>query len=242
MTDCSWRVGVVVPAHDEEESIGACVTSVLRALESAAQEPWIVVVADACSDATEARAWAALRGVGEVVRCSAHAVGVARGRGTERLLERLGPHPRWQWLLNTDADTTVPLDWVRTQLEYASEGAVAVAGVVSVHSFEGHGPGAEAAFRETYALHPDGTHPHVHGANLGVRGDVYRAVGGWSELSLAEDHCIWNRIQSGGWHAVSTTRSVVTTSGRTFGRAPGGFADTLRRVCAEREYIDRSVA
>ncbi len=235
MTGQPWRVGVVVPAHDEEDSIGPCVTSVLRALESAAQEPWIVVVADACSDATEERAWAALRGVGEVVRSSAQSVGVSRGRGTERLLGRLGPDHRWQWLLNTDADTTVPLDWVSTQLEFASDGALAVAGVVTVRSFEEHGPGAAATFRETYELRPDGTHPHVHGANLGMRADVYRAVGGWSELGLAEDHCIWNRIQSGGWRAVSSTRSVVTTSGRAFGRAPGGFADTLRRVCAERE-------
>jgi hypothetical protein len=37
----------------------------------------------------------------------------------------------------------------------------------------------------------DGTHPHVHGANLGIRADAYSDAGGWNDLTVAEDHCLW---------------------------------------------------
>jgi cellulose synthase/poly-beta-1,6-N-acetylglucosamine synthase-like glycosyltransferase len=81
----------------------------------------------------------------------------------------------------------------------------------------------------------DVTHPHVHGANLGIRADAYLDAGGWSDLALAEDHCLWGRVRACGWRVASSVACVVTTSGRLNGRAQGGFADTLRKmvlVCA----------
>ena len=47
-----------------------------------------------------------------------------------------------------------------------------------------------------YIARPDGTHAHVHGANLGIRADAYLDVGGWSDASLAEDHCLWNQCHA----------------------------------------------
>jgi hypothetical protein len=69
----------------------------------------------------------------------------------------------------------------------------------------------------------------VHGANLGVRADAYADAGGWSDLTVAEDHCLWSRVRARGWRTIASVGSVVLTSGRLHGRARGGFADTLRR-------------
>ena len=37
-------------------------------------------------------------------------------------------------------------------------------------------------------VHRNGTHGHVHGANMGFRGDAYLAAGGWYPLASGEDH------------------------------------------------------
>ncbi len=64
---------------------------------------------------------------------------------------------------------------------------------------------------------------------MGVRADAYLDVGGWSDLKVSEDHCLWGRLRRRGWRLQSPTASVVLTSGRLQGRAQGGFADTLLR-------------
>jgi cellulose synthase/poly-beta-1,6-N-acetylglucosamine synthase-like glycosyltransferase len=69
----------------------------------------------------------------------------------------------------------------------------------------------------------------VHGANLGIRADAYSDAGGWNDLTVAEDHCLWSRVRNRGWLTIACVSSVVFTSGRLYGRAMDGFADTLRR-------------
>jgi cellulose synthase/poly-beta-1,6-N-acetylglucosamine synthase-like glycosyltransferase len=127
---------------------------------------------------------------------------------------------------NTDADTYVNEDWIAVQLGFADEGVTAVAGIV--HLEPGGPAAAHEVYRTTYLLTAEGTHTHVHGANLSVRADAYKDVGGWSNLALAEDHCLWTRLRGRGWRVSSPVSSVVTTSSRLKGRAQGGFADTLR--------------
>lgn len=226
----AWAVGVVVPAHDEERLVGRCVETVRRSVDAAGvDEAWIVVVADACTDRTARVARRALGPRGEVVPCAARSVGAARRLGARRVLRRLASRPGSRlWLMNTDADTRVPRDWVATHLRLADAGSTAVAGIVEVDSFAEHGDRVARAFAAAYAVGPDGRHPHVHGANLGVRADVYRAVGGWCGAALAEDHRLWARLRRHGARIASSAASRVLTSGRRIGRAPGGFADALR--------------
>jgi len=102
-----------------------------------------------------------------------------------------------------------------------------VACTVAVASFAGHPPHVATAYAQRYVVHPDGTHPHVHGANLGVRADAYLAVGGWADLATAEDHDLWRRLGAAGAALVTTIEAPVTTSGRGDGRAPSGFAALL---------------
>lgn len=232
-----WAVGVVVPARDEAVRIEACVRTIRRSLALAPDVvAHIVVVADACGDDTAAAAGRALGAAGEVVATPLGNVGAARRLGTARVLRRLARRngapldPRRTWLLTTDADTVVPEGWVEAHLRLADAGAAAVAGIVRLLDPSGDGEATATvreAFERGYALHPDGTHPHVHGANLGVRADAYRAVGGWTGLSTAEDHALWDRLRTAGWPTVSAIDPWVATSARLVGRAPSGFAGHL---------------
>ncbi len=113
------------------------------------------------------------------------------------------------------------------QLELARSGAGAVAGIVDVDSFAEHQAIVRERFRSSYLLHDDGTHPHVHGANLGVRADAYLNVGGWSYAATAEDHDLWKRLTLAGYPTLSDSKLKVLTSGRKIGRAPMGFAAAL---------------
>src|ERR1035438_132616 len=82
-------------------------------------------------------------------------------------------------------------------------------------------------FRLTYLIHSDGTHPHVHGANIGIRADAYLESGGWRHLMTAEDHDLWQRLHRGNHRRRSDASLRVVTSGRRIGRAPHGFANAL---------------
>jgi hypothetical protein len=114
------------------------------------------------------------------------------------------------------------------QLALAATGINALAGIVSVDSFEEHAPDVPAKFKSSYLIEPGGTHPHVHGANLGVRTDLYIRAGGWRPLDTAEDHDLWKRLSAlDTVRRLSTSLLTVQTSGRRVGRAPRGFAGAL---------------
>jgi glycosyltransferase involved in cell wall biosynthesis len=232
-----WSVGVVIPAQNEEATIEVCIRSVLRSLAKAGvQNRWIVVVADHCTDGTVERASLALGSVGEVTEVRFRSAGAARREGVDRVLKHwMHLDPSQIWLANTDADTQVSADWIAVQLGFADEGVTAVAGIV--HLEAGGSAAAHEVYRNTYLMSADGTHSHVHGANFSVRADAYEDVGGWSDLALAEEHCLWARLRGKGWRVSSPVSSVVTTSSRLEGRAKGGFADTLRAQ-VEAQYAD----
>lgn len=228
----TWAVGVVIPARDEEDSIVACLDSILAALDTCpdVHESWVVVVADCCGDRTAGLARERLDGRGKVIDCSAASPGSARSRGAAEVLAHFAGHsPTQVWIANTDADSSVSPDWISQQLRLAEQGLCGVAGIVRVSSVEGQDAAVMHEVLADYTINLNGTHPHVHGANLGIRADAYIDVGGWSDLTVAEDHCLWRRVRAHGWPTIAAVSSVVFTSGRLHGRAIGGFADTLRR-------------
>ena len=124
----------------------------------------------------------------------------------------------------------VPDDWLLHHLAAASRGTRAVAGIVEINRFDGLPPIAPRVFAESYTdlLPPDGDHPHVHAANLGVRLDAYDDAGGWGCLARSEDRDLWIRLQHVGARVESPRDLRVVTSGRAMGRVPGGFAQCLR--------------
>ncbi len=229
MNRLPWHICVLIPARNEEELLPRCLHSVLaaRCLLSGIASVDIVVAVDSSTDRTWNIAQQMVQGDGMVVRTQAGAVGSARALAAEVALQRYrGPRKRC-WLANTDADCSVPATWLSEQLALAAENVEAVAGTVDVDTFEGHAAFVQQRFRETYLIRPDGSHPHVHGANLGVRADVYLRAGGWNKLPTAEDHDLWNRLSAMGIRQASVSQIRVITSGRRIGRAPHGFADAL---------------
>ena len=232
--EARWSVGVVVPARNEAETIGVSIASVRAALASChLLGSWIVVACDSCTDGTASIARDALGHSGEVIECQFGSAGAARRRGVDALSTRFNNIPRERlWIANTDADTIVPSDWIARQLPFADKGWAAIAGIVRVDLIDGRAGSIVDRVFADYAVECDGSHSHVHGANLGVRADAYISVGAWRNVALAEDHCLWSRLKAAQWPTLSTADLVVTTSGRLTGRAAGGFADTLRAKLA----------
>jgi glycosyltransferase involved in cell wall biosynthesis len=224
-----WHICVLIPARNEEELLPRCLHSVLDACSKLPpQITWDIVVAvDASTDGTLEIAEEILSGNGEVVATEVGIVGCARAAAAERALSRHAGMLSQFWLAHTDADCIVPEDWLVKQLLLAEDGMEAVAGIISVDTFCEHESEVEERFHISYLIAPDGRHSHVHGANLGIRADVYRRSGGWANLATAEDHDLWNRIGIAGCVRASTAALRVTTSGRRIGRAPHGFAEAL---------------
>jgi glycosyltransferase involved in cell wall biosynthesis len=232
MTIGPFHFSVLIPARDEEELLPRCLRSVFIAREALLQTNSlvtcdIVVAVDRSVDRTLSIAQRMLRGSGRVIRSRAGVVGLARAAAARMALEHAPQAAACTWLANTDADCVVPENWLLAQLALARTGIEAVAGVVDVDSFAEHDPLVAQRFRTTYLLHADGTHPHVHGANLGVRADAYLRAGGWADLATAEDHDLWHRLALAGAQLRSCSGLRVLTSGRRMGRAPLGFAAAL---------------
>lgn len=229
MNSKRWHIAVLIPAHNEEALLPRCLHSVERARRAVAHEVTtdLVVVVDQSTDRTEQIA-TELVGMHGVVACTMDGVvGAARALAARLALARYPGAPEHCWLANTDADCVVPEDWLTLQLSLAQRGHAAIAGIVDVDNYEEHRPTVQDMFRLTYLLHADGTHPHVHGANLGVRADAYLRAGGWAPQATAEDHDLWQRLQHAGERRLSDVRLKVLTSGRRVGRAPMGFAAAL---------------
>jgi glycosyltransferase involved in cell wall biosynthesis len=223
-------VGVVIPAHDEEDLLPSCLAAVRLAAAPLHGLPvHVVVVADACSDQTAAVARA---GGAAVLHIGARNVGAARAAGVAEVLRRTGPlDPASVWLATTDADTLVPACWLTRQLRYAEGGWDAVVGTITVTDWQQYPGEVPPRFQQLYAT-AGPTHPHVHGANLGFSAAAYLAAGGFGPARTAEDHALVNALAAAGRRVLRTTTVSVVTSARRRARAPHGFSHLLTTLSA----------
>ncbi len=231
-------LGVVVPAHDEQDLLGGCLDALARAARWVSDRAVVrtLVVLDACRDRTAEVARA--HGV-ETVAVADRCVGRARDAGCQVLVDGAGARPGW--LATTDADSRVPPDWLLAQLEAWARPADARVGAVYVEDWSEQAPGARRWFADVYDTAGD-PHPHVHGANLGVRAAAYRACGGFRGLATGEDVALVDALDAGGFTVHRTRRSPVMTSARRLARAADGFAGRLTELGArDRNAADRDV-
>lgn len=219
-------VGVVVPAHNEQDLLPACLASLRRAAAHPALQHvavHVVTVLDACSDDSGDHA----PGFLEV---QARNVGMARAAGFAEVLRREAGRPLDElWLATTDADSTVPGDWLAEQIRLGTSGVDVVAGTVEVTDWSEQPDAVRHLFSRSYGT-PGGGHTHVHGANLGLSAAAYREAGGVPPLALAEDQALVDVLRSRARRMVATGRIPVVTSARRESRTVGGFADHLRAL------------
>ena len=113
-------VAVVVPAHDEEADIAACLAGLVEsrkeALLTLPREVRIrlCVVLDSCRDSTPdvVRRFGAC----EQIAVSCRNVGAARAAGVRHVMTGLAAPLGQIWVASTDADSVVPVDWISGML------------------------------------------------------------------------------------------------------------------------------
>jgi glycosyltransferase involved in cell wall biosynthesis len=219
------RVGVVIPAHNEERLLPGCLIALQRAARHAAVPVAILVVLDDCSDGSRH----ICRQVGvDSLAVNARNVGIARAAGFQALIGH-EVDPATLWLASTDADTRVEPTWLCRQLDLARDGADVVLGVVRLDART-----ASSELRQAFdldyqkQLFHDGSHNHVHGANLGLRASVYRQAGGFPPAPNHEDVGLIRRLsRTPGVIIERTQQVIVATSARLDGHCRHGFAATL---------------
>jgi glycosyltransferase involved in cell wall biosynthesis len=230
------QVAVVIPVHNEEQHLDRALAGVRAAADLLQRrQPGtgvrILVVLDSCTDnssALVARFAVADRRF-TVLEVSYRCVGESRRAGIRALRgdgssgDQYGPASRL-WLANTDADSCVPANWLLRQVMLADAGADAVLGTVEP---DPHGMDPEL-LRRWHAKHSfEEDHPHVYGANFGVRASAYFLAGGFPGQRSHEDRTLVERLRRRGFSVTSTDSIRVLTSGRTQARAPQGFGAYL---------------
>lgn len=220
-------IGVVIPAHNEQALIAACVQSVRTAAACAqlmGEEVQTVVVLDHCHDLTGELA---RRHGARTLPINAQNVGMARAAGADLLISQGA-----RWLAFTDADSEVSPQWLSAQLALRCD---AVCGTVSVSEWAGYGERMRRHFDATYTDADD--HRHIHGANLGVSTAAYLRAGGFQPLRSSEDVALVARLTDVGASIAWSAAPRVTTSARQTFRAPGGFGATLAAIEAQSSWV-----
>lgn len=221
------HIAVVLPARNEAKRLPAALSALGRASDCfASKGTGVTVSLTVALDRTTDNSKEVLtryRGV-QVVTLEAGLVGAARNAGIAAASSQSSVVPEQLWIANTDADSEVPIHWLQRQFELATAGAHMVVGTVQPGSAEVQ----EDLMQRWFDCHDlSENHPHIHGANLGLRADVFALLGGFKPLGLHEDRDIVNRARALGYKVISTDTCRVETSGRIKGKVNGGFADFL---------------
>ena len=231
---------VVIPARDEAHTIAACLTALAhQTIGTAAFET--ILVADACTDETEAVAREAAQRLGldlTVLHGPGAGSGPARRMGMDAAADRLETLGHGGGLIaTTDADSTTAEDWLARQLAHLAQGAAVVAGLIELYPDElVRLPGAVRRRRERDARRrladvighdPGAEHHHFAGASLGVTAQTYRRVGGLDGCAALEDRAFGVKLARHGIPVVRPADVRVRTSARTDGRARRGLSVDL---------------
>jgi len=250
---------IAIPVRNEERLIGACLTAI--GWQEAAPHPHVVLLLNNTTDRTARVAREAAACLPLTLTILEHSfplaeqtAGHARRRAMQQAASRAQPGGV---LLCTDADGRVEPDWLAANLFHIRHGADSVAGRVVLDAADAAAiPAAlhEADAREVaYAtvldeiaclIDPDPADPwprHTEhsGASICVTVEAYQHCGGIPAVSLGEDRAFFAALRGIDARIRHAPDVVVTVSGRVFGRARGGMADTIRRrMTAPDPFID----
>jgi hypothetical protein len=262
-------LAVAIPAHNEVERIVRCVDA-LNAQQDTSGTPLakdlmrVVVLANSCTDGTYAALverldrWQVAITVIDIhlprALCNA---GSARYLANHAALDLL---PADDGLLfMTDADSCAPPHWISTYAQMLQSGYDAVIGSVDFHPDDCSEIPPPLQHRcvleDRYASlldelesridplrhDPWPRHFSASGANIALRVDALQRIGDFPRIALGEDKALARALVARDCRVRHDCQTRVHTSGRLFGRAAGGMADTLRHrfkvpgsVCDER--------
>lgn len=219
---------IVIPVNDEAELLPDCIAALRVAIgECLRRRPGAAVTVRFALDRCVDESAEIIRAAGlAAVTSELPGVGAARAAGVNSALETMRSAAAERTLIaSTDADSVVPRNWLTHMADLADEGSDIVVGPVRPRPDD-----LDDERRSAWeATHRDGqARGHVHGANLGIRGSVYLAVGGFAPMLEHEDVDLVSRASAAGARTRATDATCVITSGRLEGRTAGGYAGYLR--------------
>lgn len=231
-------IAICVPVRDEAAALPHLFEAVEALVLPAGGTLTLCLLLDGCRD-DSARVAERYR---SVARPRVHLAEVDRGMPNAGLARRraMAMAGGADIILTTDADSRPAPDWVEAMLAGLARADVVAGRVVR----EG---GVASLLQDRVERYYDAlfalrrmldpvcweapvTHHHASGANLGVRGCVYRTLGGFMPLASGEDARFVDDAGRGGWRVRRDAGAVVRTSARRDGRAEGGLAHMLRAL------------
>jgi glucosyl-3-phosphoglycerate synthase len=242
------RAVVVVPARDEAERIGPCLTALARQRGVPVESYEAIVVLDGCTDGTGSQVEGIARRMPQLrlrvlTLATPRGVGAARRLGMDLACERLLALGREDGLIaSTDADSVVDRDWLASQLELVDAGAQAIGGLILLDGEEARALDPQALavrsravggrMRRVRATSAAGRieHHQFSGASLALTAGTYRRCGGLPVRPALEDEALERALVAQGVAIHRSRRVRVRTSARTDGRAPRGLASDLARA------------
>lgn len=207
------KVAVVIPAHNEEATLSACLNAL--ATQKTQYEYTVIVVDNASTDGTSA---VALSQQGRLRLRVIHEN--SKGRGAAR--RRGFAEAKTEVVLSTDADSIVPSDWIESLVGALASHPKAVAVTGSSYITDGTWftnwtmrVGMPLSLR-LYRLLVG--HYMLTGANFAIRRQAYEAAGGFDTArDMLDDVDLSFRVSRVG-AIVYLSRPRVKTEGDIFGR------------------------
>ena len=210
------KIGIVIPAHNEEEYLNACLQAVQNAIIQLNHVVIdVVVVLDNCSD--QSLSIVKDNHMNWLV-CNYGCVGQARDLGIRHLIAQGAT-----WIACTDADSCVDLDWLKCQMYHLPTDAIC--GTVSLDNMNHLSVSTQRRYSEHYQDRMG--HQHIHGANLSFSAQVYTEVGGFEPISCHEEVSFIQKLILKKYTIVWSNLVRVTTSSRLTARAPQGLSHFL---------------
>jgi glucosyl-3-phosphoglycerate synthase len=237
------EVCVVVPARDEEATIGRCLRALAAQRGLTGDRYEVLLVLDRCSDATEERARAVAAAEPDLTlhllpgpgRGAGHARKVGMDAACERLLDLGQPEGL---IASTDADTVVANDWLHVQLAAVARGAQAIGGRIELDPEERddlhpgvrrwHAHQSGRRYRQLLASGESrARHWQFSGASMALTAGTYARIGGLAPQAALEDEHLERTLRRWGVEIIRPLEVKVRTSARRRGRAQRGLARDL---------------
>ncbi|MET3653265.1 glycosyltransferase family A protein [Dyella japonica] len=253
-TDAALRCVVAIPARNEAHRIGRCLDGLAR------QQTWLpfgvlVLVNDSTDDTfVEVVSRGRRRGCGPLMaveaalpagRCDAGAARCVAMHLAGRELRGEGA------VFTTDADSVPPPHWIARYSALIDAGYDAVAGLARLLPADMEDIPRSLLHRrmceDRYEIcldaieswldpvdhNPWPRHYQASGANLALSLAAMRRVSSMAWPACGEDKALVRALEASDCRVRHDTAQPVLTSGRLFGRARGGMADTMRKRILE---------